>query len=276
MARHDATIDEVRHHYNASSFDYEARRLSDESPVEYAMTLRYLDHWIAEGSVVADIGVGVGHYARHLTQRQCQIHLVDIAERLLNAATAQLTAAGLEHQIIGVTLASATDLRELADNTFDAVLMLGPLYHLCILEDRHRAVREAHRMLKPGGVLFAAGINRVAYLKKRLRLKPEGVSALGDFHRAYLENGNLDPDHAPLIGFAHLTTVSEFRELFREAFNEVLLAGVESFTGHYQDQLYDLQEDDCQAWLELVEATAATPEGLGSTEHFLFVGQKKP
>jgi 2-polyprenyl-3-methyl-5-hydroxy-6-metoxy-1,4-benzoquinol methylase len=134
MARHDPTIDGVRHHYNASSFDYEARRLSEESPVEYALTLRYLDHWIAGGSVVADIGVGVGHYARHLGRRQCYIHLVDIAERLLNAATEQLTAAGLEHQIIGVTPASATDLRELVDNTFDAVLMLGPLYHLCHLD----------------------------------------------------------------------------------------------------------------------------------------------
>jgi S-adenosylmethionine-dependent methyltransferase len=276
MSRNDAMIDAVRHHYNTSIFDYEDRRLNEEGPVEYAMTLRYLDHWIAAGSVVADIGVGVGHYARHLAQRQCQIHLVDIAERLLNAATAQLTAAGLEPQIIGVTLASATDLRELADNTFDAVLMLGPLYHLCTLEDRHRAVREAQRMLKPGGVLFAAGINRVAYLKERLRLKPEGVSALGDFHRGYLEHGNLDPDHAPPMGFAHLTTVAEFRALFHDAFDEVLLAGVESFTGHHQKHLHDLPEADRQAWLELVAATAATAEGLGSTEHFLFVGRKKP
>jgi hypothetical protein len=54
----------------------------------------------------------------------------------------------------------------------------------------------------------------VAYLKERLRLKPQGVSALGDFHRSYLEHGNLDPDHAPPMGFAHLTTVAEFRGLF--------------------------------------------------------------
>lgn len=158
MPRHDAIIDTVQRHYNAALFEYETRRLHGESPVEYAMTLRYLDRWIAAGSVVADIGVGVGHYARHLAQRQCRLHLVDIAERLLQAATEQLAAAGFKQQIIGVTTASATDLQALSDHAFDAVLMLGPLYHLCDLEDRRRAVREAHRLLKPGGVLFAAGI----------------------------------------------------------------------------------------------------------------------
>ena len=91
-----------------------------------------------------------------------------------------------------------------------------------------------------------------------------------------LQHGNLDPDHTPRVGFAHLTTVVEFRELFHEAFEEALLAGVESFTSRHQGQFRDLPEADRQAWLALVEATATTPEGLGSTEHFLFVGHAKP
>ena len=276
MSPHDALIDAVQQHYNTASFDYESRRLRHESPVEYAMTLRYLDRWIAPASVVADIGVGVGHYARHLAQRQCRLHLVDIAERLLQAATEQLAATGFKPQIIGATTASATDLQALPEHAFDAVLMLGPLYHLCDLEDRRRAVREAHRLLQPGGVLFTAGINRIAYFKQRLLLRPERISDLRAFHRDLLQHGNLDPDHTPRIGFAHLTTAAEFRELFREAFEEALLAGVESFTSHHQGQFRDLAEADREAWLELVEATATTPEGLSSMEHFLFVGHAKP
>lgn len=85
---HDSDV--VRHVYNTTTFDYETRRLPEESPVEYALPLRWLDRWIAEGAVVADIGVGVGHYALHLAQRACTIHLVDIAERLLQTARARL------------------------------------------------------------------------------------------------------------------------------------------------------------------------------------------
>jgi len=42
------------------------------------------------------------------------------------------------------------------------VLMLGPLYHLTEPADRHQALREAHRVLGPGGLLAAAAISRVA------------------------------------------------------------------------------------------------------------------
>src|SRR5712691_7000480 len=94
MSQSIPTMDVVRHVYNMTNFDYEVRRLPEESPVEYALTLRWLDRWIVHGAVVADIGVGVGHYALHLAQRACTIHLVDIAERLLHTARARLHDAG--------------------------------------------------------------------------------------------------------------------------------------------------------------------------------------
>ena len=274
--QHDPTeLDVVRHGYNDTNFAYEVRRLDEESPVEYAITRRWLDRWIAVGSVVADIGVGVGHYALHLARRACQIHLVDIADRLLQTAQARLHDAGLQSALLGVTMASATDLSVLPANTFDTVLLLGPLYHLCALGDRQQAVREAHRLLKSQGVLFAAGINRLAYLRQMWLIAPQVAIAREAFHRRYLFDGNVDPAHVPPLGFAHLTTVAGFRALFQEAFTEELVAGVESFTGHYQKQWHRLTEPERQAWLDLVEATAATPEGLGAAEHLLFVGRKR-
>jgi len=51
---------------------------------------------------------------------------------------------------------------ELEDGGFDAVLLLGPLYHLPESKDRRTALAEAKRIVTPGGVVFAAGISRFA------------------------------------------------------------------------------------------------------------------
>src|SRR5437773_3466782 len=70
-------------------------------------------------------------------------------------------------------LASVTvgDARSLSwnDKTVDAVLLLGPLYHLTARADRIRALTEAHRVLKAPGLLFAVGISRFASTMDGLR-----------------------------------------------------------------------------------------------------------
>src|SRR5947209_3924398 len=62
-----------------------------------------------------------------------------------------------------------------ASEIFDAVLLLGPLYHLLQPEERCAAVAEAARILKPGGCLLAAGINRIAYVRALFDENPEAA-----------------------------------------------------------------------------------------------------
>jgi SAM-dependent methyltransferase len=152
--------------------------------------------------------------------------------------------------------------------------MLGPLYHLCALEARQQALREAGRIPKPGGLLFAAGINRLAYLRELFRMSPREVLERRAFHAQYLREGNVDPEHAPPIGFAHMSTCEEFRALFSSGFEELALVGVESFTVLWQPMLNDLPAAEAEAWLDLIERTGQSVEGLGVSDHFLYVGRK--
>ena len=57
-------------------------------------------------------------------------------------------------------------------------------------------------------------------------------------------------------------------------FEELALAGVESFTAPWQDLFPSKPAEEAARWLDLVEATGATPEGLAYSDHFLFVAQK--
>jgi SAM-dependent methyltransferase len=225
--------------------------------------------------VVAELGVGVGHYSELLARNGCHLYLVDIAQRLLDAATDRLRAAGLDDQILGVQHASATHLEFLEAGACGAVLMLGPLYHLRLLVEREQAVQEAARVLQPGGLVFAAAINRLAYLRDTFLNTPAEGAPWRAFHAQFLGDGNLDPSHAPPIGFAHLSTSEEMRGLFAAAFDEVILVGVESFTNANQGVMHGLSPEDSDAWLDLVEQTGATPEGIGVSDHFFYVGRRR-
>src|ERR1017187_9332445 len=221
----DETNEEsVARYYDTAIFEAELVRLTRDCPVERAITLRWLAPANAE---IAEIGVGGGIYSEFLARKGCRLHLVDVSARLLDAVAARLRAAGLGESIAGISRESATCLDSLPAGAFDTVLMLGPLYHLCTLEARCQAVAEAARILKPGGLLFAAGINRLPYLR----------------------DGNLDPEHAPPIGFAHLSTYAEFRASFAPEFEELALAGVESFSTAWQPTLNDLPLAEAEAWL---------------------------
>jgi SAM-dependent methyltransferase len=218
--------------------------------------------------------VGGGLYSEFLARKGCRLHLVDVSARLLEAAAERLRATGMGAAIAGASRESATCLASLATGGFDAVLLLGPLYHLCAPDARRQAVAEAARILKPGGWLFAAGINRLSYLRDLLRESPGSICERWAFHQRYLRDGNLDPEHAPPIGFAHLTTVAGFRALFANSFEEVALVGVESFSTAGQTRLNDLPAQEAEAWLDLIEATGQSAEGLGHSDHFLYVGRR--
>jgi len=264
----------VARHYNGAFFDDELARLPQECPVEMAVTQRWLRRVAKTGDVAVEIGVGGAHYTESLARLGCRLHLVDVSERLLDAAVEKLRRAGLEDRMAGRYHASGAKLQGLASESADLVLLMGPLYHLRSLAERQRSVQESARVLKRGGALFAAGINRLSYLRDLFRMNPALVSQRVAFHQQYLRDGNLDPEHAPPIGYAHLTTAQEFATLFEGKFEEVALLGVESFTTAWQKAFSGLPAAEAELWLDLVEETGQTPEGLGQSDHFLFVGRK--
>jgi SAM-dependent methyltransferase len=266
----------VGEHYDGPAHEFELTRLERQGPVERAMMERHLARFVPENSIVADIGVGAGHYDEFLARRGCGLYLADVSGGLLDATVARLVSGGLSESILDARVASATDLAHLTGSSCDAVLMLGPLYHLLTLDERRRAVREARRILRSEGVLMAAGCNRVAGLASGYLLDPGTCVELRDVYRRFLEDGLVDPELAPTMGHAHFTTVAEFKALFEDDFEELLLAGIESLTATRQDLFLDLSGELQQAWLEFVEATAPRPEGIAMSGHFLFVGRPDP
>jgi SAM-dependent methyltransferase len=111
-------------------------------------------------AAIADIGGGPGAHAAWLARAGYLVDLVDPIP--LHVRQAEEASAGQpEHPIRSCRLGDAREV-PLADATADAVLLHGPLYHLTERDDRLRALREAARVLRPGGVLIAVAIHAFA------------------------------------------------------------------------------------------------------------------
>jgi len=109
---------------------------------------------------VLDVGGGAGVYAAWLAGLGYRVHLIDALELHVELA--------LEAGGFGASVGDARKLPQ-ADASQDAVLLFGPLYHLTEEADRLRALGEALRVLRPGGLLAAAAICRFASVFDGLR-----------------------------------------------------------------------------------------------------------
>jgi ubiquinone/menaquinone biosynthesis C-methylase UbiE len=153
----------------------EAGRLSvGHGPLEAERTRELLlRHLPPAPGILLDVGGGPGAYACWLAGRRYTVHLVDSAP--LHVEQARLASAHQpDHPLASARLGDARGL-EMPEASVDAVLLMGPLYHLTDRSDRVRALREAWRVLRQGGLVFAVGISRFASLITALA---EGV--LGD------------------------------------------------------------------------------------------------
>jgi ubiquinone/menaquinone biosynthesis C-methylase UbiE len=156
---HPTLAKEIIAHYE--SVDEALRLERPESEIERRRTQELLQRYLpAPPAVILDVGGGAGIYAFWLADRGYQVHLIDGVP--LHVTQAE----GAAEQRGGPPIASISlgDARQIdhPDSSADGVLLLGPLYHLTERSDRILALREAHRVLRPGGVMVAAGINRFA------------------------------------------------------------------------------------------------------------------
>jgi SAM-dependent methyltransferase len=156
------------------------------------LLLRYLP---PPPATVLDVGGGAGVYAAWLARRGYRVHLVDPVPLHVEQARAAAAA-----QPEAPFTAAAGDARRLAepDGSVDAVLLLGPLYHLTERTDRLAALAEARRVLRPGGRVLAVGISRFASLLDGLRAGWLGDPAFARIVERDLRDGqHRNPDGRP-------------------------------------------------------------------------------
>src|SRR5207302_1495211 len=150
------SIERVRRYYEArGESEWHRLALPFDGAIEKELHRRTFEHYLPSGSRVLDLGGGPGRWTIWLAGRGHRVVLVDLSRGLLEIARREVAIAGVGDLVEAIVEADARDLSRWPAGSFDAVLALGPFYHLVDAEDRRRAARECRRVLRSAGRLFA-------------------------------------------------------------------------------------------------------------------------
>jgi SAM-dependent methyltransferase len=267
--------------YYASFGEREWQRLTnpDDGAVEFALTKELLATYLQPSGRILDLGGGPGRYTIWLAERGYQVVLADLSPELLAIARTQIAAAGVSQQVEAVVEADACNLGRWPDASFDAVLCLGPFYHLPDPADRAWAAQELARVLRPGGIAAVALMPRYALLRRTLALSDERQHLSDpDWRERLLQHGVFENDVPGRFTHGYGVQSAEVEPFFAQYGLQMLtLAASEGIAGGIQAQVAEIIAADSDlrdCVLDIVVQTATDSSILGMASHLLYIGQR--
>lgn len=252
------------------------RLLNASGRLERARTQELLLRYLPPDPItIADIGGGAGIHALWLAGKGYRVHLRDVVEMHIDQAIEGAT-------VQGVTLTSAKvgDARELDldDVSVDAVLLLGPLYHLQVRSDRIKALTEAHRILKPGGLLMVATISKYASLLDGIIRGFSADPHYMDLVESAIEDGRhgntqLEPRYFTTAFFHHPDEIqAEIEEAHFDFKHTLPIEGPAAFIRDF-DAVWD-DETQRERLLAITRKIEHDPYILGTSSHSMSIAYK--
>lgn len=259
-------IEEIRAYYDR--YDEDGRLKVRHGKVEFLTTMRYVKRYLTPGARVCEIGAGTGRYAHAIARMGYRVEAVELVPKNIEIFRENTTAC----EDVRIAQSDARDLPFLPDDTYDMTLLLGPMYHLFTKEDKLRALSEAVRVTKPGGILM------VAYCVADATIMQYGFIK-GNI-RNLIEIGLVNP-----VTFRASSRPEDVFELHRKEDVDRLMAAFPTDRLHYvatdlytrhMDETVDAMDDETfELYLRYHFSICERPDMMGLTNHSLDIHRKR-
>ena len=269
-------FDRVKDYYRF--FDEKNRLVSSGSGrLEYMMSMSLLKRFLPGKGTLLDLGGGAGAYSFPLAAEGYQVFLADLSEELIRQAEEQNAETETP---VACHVVNAIDLSLYGDGQFDAVLLMGPLYHLLEASERDRCLSEVSRVLKPGGVVFATFIPYLSGsigVVDRIFGHPDQVNA--DNLKEVFRSGRFSNLSAAGFQEGYYPAPEEIEELFRaHGFDKQMIRSVRGFGWGREDLLFRMREKDpalFETVISMLNETAEHKAVVDMCGHAAYVGRKR-
>lgn len=251
-------------------YDEDNRLTSKHGMVEFFTTMRYIEKYLKPKDYILEIGAGTGRYSHALARQGYAVDAIELVDHNIEIFKKNT----LQKENISIRQGNALDLSVFPNSQYDITLLLGPLYHLYNKEDKQQAIREAIRVTKQGGIIFAA------YVISDGCLLDEGFNRSNINVAEYVKMGLLDAET-----FAAKSDPKDLFELVRKEDIDNLMSEFSAKRLHYvasdgcalfmREAIDAMNSETFELFLKYHFATCEREDLLGVTSHALDIFQKE-
>ncbi|MBQ4644465.1 MAG: class I SAM-dependent methyltransferase [Clostridia bacterium] len=261
--KHITTENSIIDFYN--NYDEEGRLLRKSRMPEYLNTMKYIEKYLSPDAKIIEIGAGTGRYSLALAEMGYDVTAVELVPHNIEIMKKKVK----PHHNIKIYEGNACDLSAFKSETYDIVLLLGPMYHLFTEEDKHLALNEAIRVAKTGGVIYASYCNNDTsiykfFYKKRIL--------------EYLDKGLIQEDYHTI------SSPEEIFELYRKSDIDNLMkshdvtrlhfVGVDMLSYIFDDRFDLLTDREFEEYMKFLSNLYEREDCVGLSIHMLDVFKK--
>ncbi|MDR3085966.1 MAG: class I SAM-dependent methyltransferase [Christensenellaceae bacterium] len=250
-------------------YDEEGRLLTRHGQVELLTTMRYIEKYLFPGAKILELGAGTGRYSHALGERGYEVDALEYVGHNIELFR-QKTRPG---ERVTIRQGDARELLGFPGGEYDLTLILGPLYHVFTAEEKKKILKEALRVTKPGGVLFAA------YIVSDATLWAEGFGKHHFDIADYIAKGKIDP-----LSFRTHSEPEDLFEMLRKEDIDLLMANLPVTRLHYlasdglarviREALSAMSDEEFALYLRYHFAVCERQDMVGLSFHALDIFKK--
>ncbi len=250
------------------NYDEHGRLLSKHGYVEFATTIRYISKFLKPDMRIIEIGAATGRYSHTLAQEGYTVDAVELLEHNIEIFKQNTT----ENEKVTITQGNATNLSQFESNTYDITLLLGPMYHLFTEENKTKALSEAIRVTKKGGIIFSAYCMGDASILSYGFVKGEIHNII---EKCMLNTETFDTFSNPwdIFELYRKEDIDNLRKRFNVT--QLHLVATDGYTNHIRDTVDQMDDKTYELFLKYHFATCERQDMIGYSHHTLDIFRKE-
>ena len=254
-------MNNLEEYYN--KFNEDKRLNTRRGQIEFITNMKYIHKYLKEGDKILDIGAGTGKYSLSLDKEGYEVTAVELVKRNIQIINKK-------NPHLKTILGNALDLSMIKDNTYDIVLLFGPMYHLKKRSDQIKALAEAKRVTKKEGIILVSycmndyAVITHGFIEGNIQENIQNQQINKNFK--ILENGN------PLYDYVRIEDIDEFNN--KTKLKRMQIISSDGMTNYIRGTLNKMNKETFNIYLKYHLSICERKDFLGVSTHLLDILKK--